>query len=40
MELIIFGLTFGLFIGLGLFMLIIYPALKERREEQKKNDES
>lgn len=36
MELIIFGLGFGLFIGVGLFMLLIYPALRERREEDEK----
>ncbi|MGV0033509.1 MAG: hypothetical protein ACNYPE_00615 [Candidatus Azotimanducaceae bacterium WSBS_2022_MAG_OTU7] len=34
MELIIFGVGFGLMIGLGLFALVIYPAIKERKQEQ------
>ena len=37
MELIVFGVGFGLFIGVGLFVLVIYPAIKERRQEQSDN---
>ena len=34
MGLIVFGIGFGLMIGTGLFALVIYPAIKERRQEQ------
>jgi hypothetical protein len=34
MALIAFGIGFGLLIGFGLFMLLIYPAIKERRQEK------
>lgn len=37
MGLIIFGVGFGLMIGAGLFALVIYPAIKERRQEQADN---
>lgn len=40
MGMIFFGLGFGLFIGLGIFLLLIRPALKERAEEEKRNQES
>jgi|GEM_PF-3201358 len=33
MGFIFFGVAFGLFIGTGLFMLVIFPALRERRQE-------
>jgi hypothetical protein len=36
MEFIVFGVGFGLIFGLGLFMLVIWPALKERKEEERK----
>jgi hypothetical protein len=34
MALIAFGIGFGLLIGFNLFTLLIYPAIKERRQEQ------
>ncbi|MDA0273399.1 MAG: hypothetical protein O3C68_09125 [Proteobacteria bacterium] len=34
MGLIVFGVGFGLMIGIGLFALVIYPALKERKQEK------
>jgi hypothetical protein len=34
MALIVFGIGFGLLIGFGLFALVIYPAIKERRQKQ------
>ena len=39
MGLVYFGIGFGLMIGLGLFMLIIYPALRERKREAEKDGE-
>lgn len=33
MGFIFFGVAFGLFIGTGLFMLVIFPALRERKQE-------
>ena len=39
MELIIFGIGFGLFIGVGLFFMLIRPALLERKQEQMKKDD-
>ncbi len=36
MELI-FGIGFGLIIGIGLLALLIYPAIKERKQEQADN---
>ena len=37
MALIGSGIGFGLLIGIGLFGLLIYPAIKERRQEQSDN---
>jgi|TARA_B110000977_G_scaffold59658_1_gene81052 hypothetical protein len=37
MALIVFGIGFGLLMGLGLFLLVIYPAIKERKQEQSDN---
>ncbi len=39
MGLIFFGITFGLIMGLGIFFLAIYPALKERRAEEENQDD-
>ena len=39
MGFIFFGVAFGLFIGTGLFMLVIFPALRERRQEASKDRE-
>jgi hypothetical protein len=39
MALIVFGIGFGLLIGFGLFALMIYPAIKERRQEQSENSD-
>lgn len=38
MELIFFGIGFGIFMGAGLFFVIILPALKEDRASR--NDDS
>ena len=40
MALIFFGIGFGLFIGIGLFALIIYPALRERKQARLMADEA
>jgi hypothetical protein len=37
MALIVFGIGFGLLMGLGLFLLVIYPAIKERKQERSDN---
>ncbi len=37
MTLIYIGIGFGLFIGAGIFLLMIYPALKERKRENEKS---
>ena len=37
MTLIYTGIAFGLFIGTGIFLLMIYPALKERKRENEKS---
>ena len=34
MGFIIFGVFFGLMFGTGLFFLVIYPALKERKQQR------
>jgi hypothetical protein len=34
MSLIIFGIVFGLLIGTGIFGLLVYPALQERKKEK------
>jgi hypothetical protein len=39
MALIVFGIGFGLLIGFGLFGLMIYPAIKERRQEQSEHSD-
>ena len=33
MELILFGVVFGLIVGGGIFVLILFPAITERRRE-------
>ncbi len=39
MGFVIFGVFFGLMFGLGLFFLVIFPALRERRKQhQEIND--
>jgi len=35
MGFLIFGVFFGLMFGFGLFLLVIYPALRERRQQAK-----
>jgi len=37
MSFIFFGVAFGLLIGTGLFMLVIFPALRERKQEALKD---
>lgn len=37
MGFIFFGVAFGLLIGTGLFMLVIFPALRERKQEALKD---
>ena len=39
MGLVVFGIGFGLLIGAGLFALIIYPALRERKRDQRDHDQ-
>jgi len=34
MELIFFGVGFGLLMGAGMFVLVILPALRERNKEE------
>ncbi len=34
MGFVYFGIGFGVFMGLGLFMLVIYPALRERNKDR------
>ena len=34
MELIIFGIGFGVFMGGGLFFMLILPAIRERNEDK------
>lgn len=36
MGFMIFGVFFGLMFGTGLFFLVIYPALRERKQQRAK----
>ena len=34
MGFVIFGVSLGLMFGLGLFFLVLYPALRERKQQR------
>ena len=34
MELIFFGIGFGLLMGVGMFLLVFLPAIRERNEKE------
>lgn len=38
MGFVVFGVSLGLMFGMGLFFLVLYPALRERKQERLKHN--